>query len=446
MNYVPLKLGDLIGRIDEINKIKKWLKGFYKKDSDQKNALLIEGCSGIAKSILIEYILEDLQFDTYRIDGCEFKNTKVFRDQCNNIMHTKNVMMMFNKNIKKAIFIDELEAIISTDKSIVSEIILIINENNAKKRGRAKKTSLIRNSNPIICVCQPIKNKKVKELMADCDVITLNPIPEFQLYEFINGIMIKEEREINSVQIYDIIKKTNGDIRKIFEILQNILSLSNKKIKDIDINNFNKKEIDLSINNIIESIYKKKGLTPDDMLYYFDHDKVNIPLVYYENVINYVETSKTNYYDGLEKAYHSMSDANVMESYIFNDQKWQLNNYFCVNSLMYPKYILGQINNKRSPKPFFIKFSIVLSKTSLRYFNIKILKTIADKMGIYIDEFYDTVLYYINLLKNKKYEKVMFLNKLYHIEPSDLEKMIKLYYSDCDLSKEIKAGLKIISC
>ena len=97
-------------------------------------------------------------------------------------------------------------------------------------------------------------------------------------------------------------------------------------------------------------------------------------------------------------------------------------------------------------KPFFIKFSIVLSKTSLRYFNIKILKTIADKMGIYIDEFYDTVLYYINLLKNKKYEKVMFLNKLYHIEPPDLEKMIKLYYSDSDLSKEIKAGLKIISC
>ena len=96
--------------------------------------------------------------------------------------------------------------------------------------------------------------------MTDCDVITLNPIPEFQLYEFINSVMIKEGCEISNVQIYDIIKKTAGDVRKIFEILQNILSSSGKKIKDIDINNFNKKEVDLSINNIIESIYNKKGL------------------------------------------------------------------------------------------------------------------------------------------------------------------------------------------
>ena len=63
MNYVPNKLNDLIGRNEDILKIKSWLNNFYNPESEQKNALFIEGPSGIGKSILIQYILEDLLFD-----------------------------------------------------------------------------------------------------------------------------------------------------------------------------------------------------------------------------------------------------------------------------------------------------------------------------------------------------------------------------------------------
>ena len=81
-------------------------------------------------------------FDVYRVDGFEFKNTKLFKDHCDNIMHSKNVLMMLNKNIKKVIFVDELEAIISKDKLIVGELLNIINENNIKKRERTKKKKI----------------------------------------------------------------------------------------------------------------------------------------------------------------------------------------------------------------------------------------------------------------------------------------------------------------
>ena len=56
-----------------------------------------------------------------------------------------------------------------------------------------------------------------------------------------------------------------------------------------------KKEIDLSLNNILDTIYRRKDLTVNDLIYQFDHDKVNIPPMYYENNIQYVESNKENY-------------------------------------------------------------------------------------------------------------------------------------------------------
>ena len=444
MNYVPTKLNELIGRSEEISKIKLWLSNFYNPESDQKNALFIEGPPGIGKSILTQYILDDLNFDTYRIDGCQFKNIKTFRDHCNSIMHSKNVLMMLNKNIKKVIFIDELEAIVSTDKMIVTELLGIINEYNVKKRGRTKKKKIIRNSNPIICICHPIKNKKIKELMNDCDVISLKNIPELELYGFIKNIIVKEGKKIDDNQIYDIIKLANGDLRKIYEILQNILLCSKKKIKSNEIANFNKKELDLSLNTLLEILYFKKNISIDDILYYFDYDKVNIPLMYYENMLNYIEYNKVDNFSTLDKIYELFSCSNTIESYIFNDQKWNLNHFFCLESIIEPYYLVNQLNERKNSKIFFIKFTIVLSKTSLRYYNIKILKNISDKMGIYIDEFYDIIAYFISLLNKKHYARIGYLLKLYHIEVADLEKMFKLYYSDCELSTEIKNGLKMI--
>ena len=75
MNYVPKKLNDLIGRDEYIAKIKSWLNNFYNSESEQKNALYIEGPPGIGKTTLIQYIWEDLKVDVYRVDGFEFKNT-----------------------------------------------------------------------------------------------------------------------------------------------------------------------------------------------------------------------------------------------------------------------------------------------------------------------------------------------------------------------------------
>ena len=444
MNYVPNNLSELIGRNDEIKKIKEWLINFYNPESEQKNALFIEGSPGIGKSILLEYILNDLLFDVYRVDGCQFKNIKTFRDHCNNIMHSKNVLMMLNKNIKKAIFIDELEAIVSTDKMIVSELMSFINEHNIKKRGRTKKKKIVRNSNPIICICHPIKNKKIKELMNDCDVINLKNIVPYELYNFIKGILEKEGKQIDNSQIYDIINLANGDLRKIYEIIQNLLLLDNNDIKNKDISNFNKKEIDLSLNNILDILYFRKKINIDDFLYYFDFDKVNIPLMYYENMLNYIECNKSDNFEKIDKIYELFSSSNTIESYIFNEQKWLLNNFLCLESIIIPNNIVNTLNDKKNAKLFFIKFTIVLSKTSLRYYNIKILKNISDKMGIYIDEFYDIIAYFISLLNNKNYDKLVYLLKLYHLEVCDFEKMIKLYYSDCELSNEIKNGLKMI--
>ena len=445
MNYVPNNINDLIGREDSVLKIKSWLNGFYNNESEQKNALYIEGPPGIGKTTLIQYILEDMLFDVYRVDGFEFKNTKLFKDHCDNIMHSKNVLMMLNKNIKKVIFVDELEAIISTDKLIVGELLNIINENNIKKRGRTKKKKINRNTNPLIIISHDIKNKKVKEMMNDCDVIQLNPVIDFKLYNWIKEILEKENKIVNDKQIYDIIRKCNGDFRKIYEILQNLIYSKEKEINDDTIDVCEKKEIDLSLNNILDTIYRRNDLSVNDLIYYFDHDKVNIPLMYYENNIQYVESNKENYLENQMKIYEHFSYSNVIESYIFNDQKWQLNNYFCIESIALPRNIISNMQNRKTPKPFFVKFSIVLSKTSLRYYNIKILKNIADKMGIYIDDFYDTISYLIMLLKNKKYDQIISFLGLYHINTSDFEKMLKLYYSTSDLPCEIKNGLKNVN-
>ena len=58
-------------------------------------------------------------------------------------------------------------------------------------------------------------------------------------------------------------------------------------------------------------------------------------------------------------------------------------------------------------------------------------------MGIYIDDFYDTISYLIMLLKNKNMIK-LYLSYHYHINTSDFEKMLKLYFSTSDLPMKLK--------
>ena len=65
-------------------------------------------------------------------------------------------------------------------------------------------------------------------------------------------------------------------------------------------------------------------------------------------------------------------------------------------------------------------------------------------MGIYIDEFYHIISYYISLIQKGKFNIIESLNKKYNITSIELEKMLKLYYSDSNLSKEMKDGLKMI--
>ena len=101
MNFVPNNTNDLIGRDDDISKIKSWIMDFHKEENENKNALFIEGVSGIGKTILIDLILEELKYDIYKVNGLEFKNIRVFHSHCENIMHTKNVLMMLDINIKK---------------------------------------------------------------------------------------------------------------------------------------------------------------------------------------------------------------------------------------------------------------------------------------------------------------------------------------------------------
>ena len=442
--YRPKFLNEIIGHKEQITQIKNWINNL---NSTKNQAIIISGIHGIGKSLTIKLIFEELNYLIRIIYPNEIKDHRIFDDfndyyNHNNSIHSK---INFKNNNKKnlVLIFEETENItLTSEKKYIMDI---FKENNKKK------------CFPLIFISNNQHSKLLNDLKKNCDEIQFNsPIKE-DFITLIKNICNQEKIKINNDSSLDLlIEFSQKDIRRLINLLQeysyNFKEINNQYILDF-INKSREKNIDIGLFDATSKILNNY-LDNDTILKLYESEKVLLPLMIHENYIKKILNKCLDDWDdvlfNLVKISDSISRGDNIETSIYTDQNWYLQNihgfYTCLNS----SYWINKSNKNNKIDLNKIKFSSDLNKTSLKNINRKnitnLLKVIPNK-SIYEILILNRICNSLILNNNDNYiiELLSSYNK--HITIKEIELCLKIDKTfDFKLlcSKEKKKIIKII--
>jgi len=429
--WKPSTINDVVGNKQAINKIDEWISKF---DKHNNNTIIISGTHGIGKSLVVELLLNKYNYLSKVIYSDELKNFRNgididFEDYYN---YDNSVFSKFKMSSKKdsmqnkkiAIVFDEIDTIsLSSEKKFVFNIF----KNNLKMK-----------SFPLIFISNTNHSKLLNDLKKYCTEIKFYSPSSYDITKFIQKVCKEEKMEIKDHDSIDnLIQFSQYDIRRLINVLQeysyNYTSLNSKDIKtfisksitkDIGIGLFEASLELLNNENDFEQIYKL-----------YEIDKVLIPLMVYENYYKKIISSKnkTSLDEQFQKMVdisESMSIGDNIETSIYTDQNWYLQDihsfYTCYNT----SYLANQNKNQlKKITASEIKFSADLNKTSLKNINKK------------------NILNLEKIIGNKTIEEILLICKLSNYMISNKQtahilNILKNYKDDFDI-KDLELCLKI---
>jgi len=423
--YKAKSINDIIGNKDKINKLKNKLLNI---NNYKSKGIIISGVHGIGKSITVKLLLEELNF-LYKIifpneikehrnhnfddfnDYYNYNNSVYRKLNFTNKEHYKNLVLIF----------EETENItLSSEKKYIMDI---FKENNKL------------NAFPIIFISNNQHSKLLNDLKKNCEEIKFEYPTKKEIYELVDKICKNENIKIMNNKVLDLlIDFSQYDIRRLINLLQEI-SFHYKIINEQNLNTFitnsREKNIDTGLFDATLQILNNY-LEYDTILKLYEFEKVLLPLMIHENYIQKIlyknkSSWDTNIYD-LVKISDSISRGDNIETRIYTDQNWYLQNihgfYTCLNT----SYWINK-NNKCKIDINKIKFSSDLNKTSLKNINKKNINNL------------------LKIFPNLTIYDILILNKIsnYLISNNREEELINLLktYSKDITVKELELCLKI---
>jgi replication factor C subunit 1 len=441
--YKPKNINDIIGNQTQINNFKLWLNNIQKnkennlnkKNCKSDNTIIISGNQGLGKTTTIKLILEEFKYIIRIINPNEIKEHRDNKSEADisdyynfvNSIYSKIKLNKNNQTInnKIAIIFDETENITLTSER--KYIMDIFKYNNKVK------------AFPLIFISNNQHSKLLNDLKKSCNEIIFNSPSLDELKKLVYTISNNENIKFENNEIIDdIINFSQYDIRRLINLLQelsyhkskdNILYdsyitefIDKSRIKNIDIGLFN------STSTLLNSY-----IDYDIVIKLYESEKVLLPLMIHENYLKKVFTNNKNnnffILNNLVNILDSLSQGDNIETSIYTDQNWYLQNihgfYTCLNT----SYIINNTNPDYYISNEDIKFSSDLNKTSLKNINRKNINNL------------------LKIINNKSNIEILMLNKICnHLAHSnkmdDLLNILNSYNKDISI-KEIELCLKI---
>jgi hypothetical protein len=289
---------------------------------------------------------------------------------------------------------------------------------------------------PLIFISNNQHSKLLNDLKKGChEIIFTNP-SNIELKYLINKISVNENITFESDILIDkLIKFAQNDIRRLINLLQE-LSYHNYKITEININEFieksREKNIDVGLFDSTEKILNNY-LDYETIIKLYESEKVLLPLMIHENylkkILNKSKDTWQNIIYNIVKVSDSISRGDNIETSIYTDQNWYLQNihgfYTCLNT----SYWINKNNTHTRIKNDEIKFSSDLNKTSLKNINRKNIVNLS------------------KIINNKSNQEILMLNKICNhlIDQNNEIELIKIlngYGKEISI-KELELCLKI---
>ena len=412
-----LNMVKILDRENEYKSIKNMLMTFEKNKNDIsfKKGIYLYGEPGTGKTTFINNILKDMNYDIIRYDACDNRNTAVIEDIAKNNMSDKNVMSLFNKNVKKiAIIMDEIDGMNSGDKGGINTLIKLIRHKKTKKQKLEDFTL-----NPIICIGNYKIDKKIKELMKVCNVIELKTPSSSHILDIINNLLIDIPYDTKNKMIEYI----QGDLRKLKNIYniykKNKNSITNKLFDNV----FQIKSYNDDSKKIISKLINKKYNLIEHNTIMNETDRTSVGLLWHENIIDTIEKIDKNvsipFYI---KQLDNICFSDYIDRITFQKQIWQFNEMSSLmKTLKNNKLYHDNFVNKKEYKND-IRFTKVLTKYSTEYNNSLFIQKLCQKLGMDKKDLFG---FFIDIKSKHDDNEILLLLENYEITKLDINRIYR---------------------
>ena len=373
-----LNLNKILERESKVDNIKSILKEFEKNKNNLsfKKGIYVYGDPGTGKTTFVTNILKEMNYDIIKYDAGDIRNSSVIEEITKHNMSDKNIMSLFNKNIRKiAIIMDEIDGMNNGDKGGINALIKLIRPKKTKKQ-KTEEITL----NPIICIGNYRIDKKIKELMKVCNTVEIKTPSYTQMTAIIYNLLPSLENNIaNKITNY-----IQGDLRKLNNLFSLYKNKSNFINSDIIDNIFQVKSYNDDTKKITSKLLHDYYNIKDHNIIMNETDRTSVGLLWHENIIDTIEKNEKKqsipfYISQLE----NICFADYIDRITFQKQIWQFNEMSSLmktfkNNKMYHKNYVNKNNGTVTD----IRFTKVLTKYSTEYNNSLFIQKLCQKLGM----------------------------------------------------------------
>ena len=404
------------------NKIADQIKMFFNEFEKDKHNLTVKrgiyiyGNPGTGKTLFIERILKELNYDMVKYDAGDIRNKSIIDTITKHNMSDRNVLSMLQKKVKKiAIVMDEIDGMNNGDKGGINQLIKLIRPKKTKKQKMEEITM-----NPIICIGNYHVDKKIKELMKVCNSYELkNPTPK-EMGTLLTNLM----PSIDAVLKKNLLHYIQGDLRK-FDSIINIynkqhLLLKNEIIQNIfqpkTYNEDSKKITQKLINSNIE--LKNHNNTMNET------DRTIVGLLWHENIVDVLSKyPNEKVFPFYNKILDNMCFADYIDRITFQKQIWQFNEMSSLIKTFYNNKLYHETFTKKHKfNPTEVRFTKVLTKYSTEYNNYMFIQNLCFTLSM---DQKDLFAFFLTLREEKTEEDVYEIFENYEINKLDIKRMYR---------------------
>ncbi len=323
-------------RFDEFLGNKKVIE--YLRRYNWKKPLLIYGHSGVGKSVLVELIAVEFDFDLVEITD----------DNLENSIASSQTFSLHGK--RKLIFIDDVDMI-----------------------GNIKKvTDLLKKTiSPTVLTTSDYNSKRLSTIKKLCEKINIRMQTSASIAKFLERICMKEGISVDRDVLKKISDNAHGDIRSAVIDLETVAK-GRKKITEEDLSIIGSRDRSTDIYKVLNSILIKRNfnealnstwnldLRPNDIELWIDE---NLPRIYKDK-------------KDLQKAYQYLSRADIFLGRILNRQYWGFLRY--TSTLM-----TGGVNISKEKRiqPSYFQFPRYITKMAQSRKERNIKRSIGEKLS-----------------------------------------------------------------
>jgi DNA polymerase III delta prime subunit len=413
-----LNINKILSREANVCNIKEILQQFElnKNNILFKKGIYIYGNPGTGKTTFVTNILKELDYDIIKYDAGDIRNTSVIEDITKHNMSDKNIMSLFNKQVRKiAIIMDEIDGMNNGDKGGINTLIKLIRPKKTKKQKLEEDTI-----NPIICIGNYKVDKKIKELMKVCNTIELKTPTINEISSIINSLLpIVDNNTKQKINTF-----VQGDLRKLNNIYNLYKNKPNVFTADVIENILQIKSYNDDTKKITNNLINNYYTINQHNSVMNETDRTSVGLLWHENIIDVIDKfdkkqSIPFYINQLE----NICFADYIDRITFQKQIWQFNEMSSLiktfkNNKIYHEYF----KKKQKYNPTEVRFTKVLTKYSTEYNNSLFIQKLCQKLGMDKKDLFG---FFIDLKNNRDDNEIINLLENYEIVKLDINRIYR---------------------